>query len=160
MRLKKWIIFFFSKKKVAHLQIRYLNHVTILVMGSNINNCRPITFQIIWIDMHFALINIDKRFRLQFHNRQAAWSQTRRFNDRGAIFPFPTKLLEFCWQKADRFCASASFKLQPGSEQLTTRQRLVGWQRTRLMHWFHYFELNQAESLFGGHTWISLAGLL
>ena len=25
------------------------------------------------------------------------------------------------------------------------------------MHWFHYYELNQAQSLFGGHTWISLS---
>ena len=64
-------LFVFLKKIVlAHLQIRYLNHVSILVMGSNINNCRPITFQIIWIDMHFALINIDKRFRLQFHEKK------------------------------------------------------------------------------------------
>ena len=70
----------------------------------------------------------------------------------GQSCPFQPKLLEFCWLLADRFCASASFKLQPGSEQLTARQRLVRWQRSRLMHWFHLYELNQAESLFGGHT--------
>ena len=89
--------------------------------------------------------------------RQFVVSEPGLLYGQGAILPFPTKLLEFCWQKADRFCASASFKLQPGSEHLNTRQRMVGWQRARLMLWFHYYELNQAESLFRGCTWISLS---
>ena len=80
-----------------------------------------------------------------------------RLNAWGAILPSPTKLLEFCWQKADRFCVSASCKLQPGNEQLTTRQRLAGWQRARLMKWIHYYELIQTESLIRGYTWIWLS---
>ena len=133
------------------------------------------------------------------------WLSVRRLGDRAGILPaasliFLRQTALFCWLLRDRFCVTASFKLQqtseaawlttwfhsyqswyewnrvkssfprvslcrgriparlqPGSEHLNTRQRLVGWQRARLMLWFHYYELNQAESLSRGCTWISLS---
>ena len=64
------------------------------------------------------------------------------------FLPFPTQTAWFCCLEADRFCVSASLKLQPGSEQLMSRQRPAWWQEARLMKWFHYYKLNQAQSLF------------